>query len=35
MNELSALLGRNGFLPHGVCFSWAPGLLWSMVAKLG
>ena len=25
------LLGRNGFLPHGYCFTWSPGLLWSMV----
>jgi PAS domain S-box-containing protein len=31
MNELSALLGRSGFLPHGYCFTWAPGLLWTMV----
>ena len=31
MNLLS-LLGRNGFLPHGYCFTWSPGLLWSMVA---
>jgi len=29
--NLLSLLGRNGFLPHGVCFSWSPGLLWSMV----
>lgn len=26
-----SLLGRNGFLPHGYCFTWSPGLLWSMV----
>jgi len=31
MDELSSLLGRNGFLPHGYCFTWSPGLLWSMV----
>ena len=30
MNLLS-LLGREGFLPHGYCFTWSPGLLWSMV----
>ena len=32
MEVLTSLLGRNGFLPHGYCFTWAPGLLWSMVA---
>ena len=30
--DLLSLLGRNGFLPHGYCFTWSPGLLWSMVA---
>ena len=33
MDFLSSLLGRNGFLPHGYCFTWAPGLLWTMVAS--
>jgi len=28
---LSSWLGREGFLPHGYCFTWSPGLLWSMV----
>ncbi|HET7867032.1 MAG TPA: PAS domain-containing protein, partial [Burkholderiaceae bacterium] len=28
----SSWLGRNGYLPHGYCFTWSPGLLWSMVA---
>jgi PAS domain S-box-containing protein len=28
---LSSWLGRNGYLPHGYCFTWSPGLLWSMV----
>ena len=32
MNLLS-LLGRNGFLPHGYCLTWSPGLLWSMVTS--
>ena len=32
MDSLASLLGRNGFLPHGYCFTWSPGLLWSMVA---
>ena len=31
MDTLLSTLGRNGFLPHGYCFSWSPGLLWSMV----
>lgn len=31
MDSLVSLLGRNGFLPHGYCFTWSPGLLWSMV----
>jgi hypothetical protein len=31
MDNLTSLLGRNGFLPHGYCFTWSPGLLWSMV----
>jgi PAS domain S-box-containing protein len=31
MDTLISILGRNGFLPHGYCFSWSPGLLWSMV----
>jgi PAS domain S-box-containing protein len=33
MDELSSLLGRHGFLPHGYCFTWAPALLWPMVAS--
>ncbi len=32
MDTLMSLLGRNGFLPHGYCFTWSPGLLWSMVS---
>ena len=31
MDTLVSLLGRNGYLPHGYCFTWTPGLLWSMV----
>ena len=31
MDLLASFLGRNGFLPHGYCFTWSPGLLWSMV----
>lgn len=31
MNILRGLLDTNGFLPHGYCFTWSPGLLWSMV----
>jgi PAS domain S-box-containing protein len=29
--NLLSLLGRGGLLPHGYCFAWSPGLLWSMV----
>ncbi len=35
MDTVVSLLGRNGFLPHGVCFTWAPWLLWTMVAANG
>jgi PAS domain S-box-containing protein len=31
VNEFQSLLGRNGLLPHGYCFQWQPGLLWSTV----
>ncbi|MDO9093309.1 MAG: PAS domain S-box protein [Rubrivivax sp.] len=31
MDALTSLLGRSGYLPHGYCFTWSPGLLWSMV----
>ncbi len=30
--DLLSFLGRNGYLPHGYCFTWSPGVLWSMVA---
>jgi PAS domain S-box-containing protein len=33
MNALSNLLGREGFLPHGYCFTWEPTLLWTMVVS--
>jgi PAS domain S-box-containing protein len=33
MDQLTALFARNGFLPHGYCFTWTPGLLWSMVVS--
>ena len=32
MSVNSALFGRGDFLPHGYCFAWSPGLLWSLVA---
>jgi PAS domain S-box-containing protein len=32
MDTLTSFLGRNSFLPHGYCFTWSPGLLWSMVS---
>ena len=31
MNEIANLMARNGLLPHGYCFQWSPGLLWTMV----
>ena len=31
MDLISSIFGRSGFLPHGYCFTWTPGLLWSMV----
>ncbi|CAM3901286.1 PAS domain S-box protein [Roseateles saccharophilus] len=31
MDELTGVVARAGFLPHGYCFQWSPGLLWSMV----
>jgi PAS domain S-box-containing protein len=31
MDLLTSILGRSGYLPHGYCFTWSPGLLWPMV----
>ncbi|WP_457421780.1 PAS domain S-box protein [Roseateles sp. P5_E7] len=31
MDALTSLVARSGFLPHGYCFQWSPGLLWTMV----
>src|SRR5450631_60080 len=31
MDLFGSFLARNGFLPHGYCFTWDPTLLWSMV----
>ena len=31
MSYVQQLLGSSSFLPHGYCFTWSPGLLWSMV----
>jgi PAS domain S-box-containing protein len=31
MEELTNILARNGLLPHGYCFQWSPGLLWTLV----
>ena len=31
MDSLASFFGRNGFLPHGYCFTWTPGVLWTMV----
>ena len=32
MDFFSEFMGRQGFLPHGYCFTWTPALLWSMVS---
>jgi len=29
---IASFMGRNGLLPHGYCFTWKPGLLWTMVS---
>ena len=31
MDSFRSFVARNGFLPHGYCFTWDPALLWSMV----
>jgi len=33
MEFLTSFLGRSGYLPHGYCFTWTPGLLWSMAVS--
>ena len=33
MDELTGIVVRAGFLPHGYCFQWSPGLLWTMVSS--
>ena len=33
MEFLTSFLGRGGYLPHGYCFTWTPGLLWSMAVS--
>lgn len=33
MDQVASFLGREGYLPHGYCFTWNPGLLWAMVAS--
>ena len=33
MEFLTSFFGRAGFLPHGYCFTWSPGVLWTMVAS--
>ncbi|CAN5764655.1 hypothetical protein BH09PSE5_BH09PSE5_35990 [soil metagenome] len=35
MDAITSFLGRNGYLPHGYCFTWTPELLWSMVGADG
>ncbi|RZL35170.1 MAG: PAS domain S-box protein, partial [Rubrivivax sp.] len=33
MDELTGIVARAGFLPHGYCFQWSPALLWTMVGS--
>lgn len=33
MDFVASFLGRNGFLPHGTCFTWSPAVLWTMVGS--
>jgi PAS domain S-box-containing protein len=33
MDVVGSFMARSGFLPHGYCFTWDPGLLWSMVGS--
>ena len=35
MDLLSSIFGRSGFLPHGYCITWIPGLRWFMVGADG
>ena len=31
MDLITTMFSSRGYLPHGYCFTWTPGLLWSMV----
>lgn len=33
MEVVTSFFAREGFLPHGYCFTWSPGLLWAMVGS--
>ncbi len=33
MDAWASFMGRNGFLPHGFCLQWSPGVLWTMVGS--
>ena len=33
MDVLTQFFATNGFLPHGYCFQWTSGLLWTYVAS--
>ena len=33
LNTLTNLFASNGFLPHGYCLQWTPGLLWAYVVS--
>jgi two-component sensor histidine kinase len=32
MSLTSLLIGEDGFMPHGHCFLWEPGILWTTVS---
>ena len=33
MNAIAEFFSSTGFMPHGYCFRWSPGLLWTYVAS--
>jgi len=35
LDSLASLFSTDGFMPHGYCYTWQPGLLWSMVVSEG
>lgn len=33
MNAISGFFSFNGFMPHGYCINWSPGLLWAFLVS--